>query len=90
MKQGGIRIHLCVEIPRKIEVALVAESLLPIATSIILIHAPCYGKEREWSIGQIKTCREKQHVVIDDMKEISDSFCGKAAAGGNNNSTRDT
>lgn len=90
MKQGCIRIHLCVEIPRKIEVALVAESLLPIATSIILIHAPCYGKERERSIGQIKTCREKQHVVIDDMKEISDSFCSKAAAGGNNNSTRDT
>ena len=49
-----------------------------------------YGKEREWSIGQIKTCRKKQHVKIDDMKEMSDLICGKAAVGGNYNSTRDT
>lgn len=48
-----------------------------------------YGKEREWSIGQIKTCRKKQHVKIDDMKEMSDLFCSKAAVGGNYNLTRD-
>lgn len=49
-----------------------------------------YGKEREWSIGQIKTCRKKQHVKIDDMKEMSDLFCSKAAVGGNYNLTRDS
>lgn len=48
-----------------------------------------YGKEREWSIGQIKTCRKKQHVKIDGKKEMSDLICGKAAVGGNYNSTRD-
>ena len=48
-----------------------------------------YGKEWEWSIGQIKTCRKKQHVEIDDMKEMPDLFSGKAAVGGNYNSTRD-
>ena len=37
-----------------------------------------------------KTCRKKQHVEIDDMKEMSDLICGKAAVGGNYNSTRDT
>ena len=36
-----------------------------------------------------KTCRKKQHVRIDDMKERSDLICGKAAVGGNYNSTRD-
>ena len=49
-----------------------------------------YGKEWEWSIGQIKTCRKKQHVKIDDIKEMSDLICGKAAVGGNYNLTRDT
>ena len=49
-----------------------------------------YGKEWEWSIGQIKTCRKKQHVEIDDIKEMSDLICGKAAVGGNYNSTRDS
>ena len=44
---------------------------------------------KEWSIGQIKTCRKKQHVRIDDMKEMPDLICGKAAVGGNYNSTRD-
>ena len=48
-----------------------------------------YGKDRKWSIGQKKTCRKKQHVRIDDMKEMSDLICGKAAVGGNYNSTRD-
>ena len=48
-----------------------------------------YGKEREWSIGQIKTCRKKQHVKIDGKKEMSELICGKAAVGGNYNSTRD-
>ncbi|MBS7341340.1 MAG: hypothetical protein KIH00_14030, partial [Lachnospiraceae bacterium] len=43
-----------------------------------------------WSIGQIKTCRKKQHVKIDDIKEMSDLICGKAAVGGNYNSTRDS
>ena len=35
-------------------------------------------------------CRKKQHVRVDDMKERSDLICGKAAVGGNYNSTRDT
>ena len=56
----------------------------------LLVTKRLYGKEWEWSIGQIKTCRKKQHVEIDDMKEMSDLFCGKAAVGGNYNSTRDT
>ena len=34
-------------------------------------------------------CRRKQHVKIDDIKEMSDLICGKAAVGGNYNSTRD-
>ena len=34
-------------------------------------------------------CRKKQHVRVDDMKERSDLICGKAAVGGNYNSTRD-
>ncbi|MBO5155512.1 MAG: hypothetical protein J6C00_14345, partial [Eubacterium sp.] len=46
-------------------------------------------KDRKWSIGQKKTCRKKQHVRIDDMKEMSDLIYGKAAVGGNYNSTRD-
>ena len=49
-----------------------------------------YGKEWEWSIGQIKTCRKKQHAEIDGKKEMSELICGKAAVGGNYNSTRDT
>ena len=48
-----------------------------------------YGKKWEWSIGQIKTCRKKQHVKIDDMKEMPDLICGKAAVDRNYNSTRD-
>ena len=55
----------------------------------LLVTKRLYGKEWEWSIGQIKTCRKKQHVKIDDMKETSDLFCSKAAVGGNYNSTRD-
>ena len=34
-------------------------------------------------------CRKKQHVRVDDMKERSDLICGKAAVGGNYNSTHD-
>ena len=34
-------------------------------------------------------CRKKQHVRVDDMKARSDLICGKAAVGGNYNSTRD-
>ena len=34
-------------------------------------------------------CRKKQHVRIDDMKEMSDLICGKAAVGGNYNSACD-
>ena len=56
----------------------------------LLVTKRLYGKEREWSIGQIKTCRKKQHVKIDNMKEMSDLICGKAAVGGNYNSTHDT
>ena len=56
----------------------------------LLVTKRLYGKEWEWSIGQIKTCRKKQHVKIDDIKEMSDLICGKAAVGGNYNSTRDT
>ena len=55
----------------------------------LLVTKRLYGKEWEWSIGQIKTCRKKQHVEIDNMKEMSDLICGKAAVGGNYNSTRD-
>ena len=55
----------------------------------LLVTKKLYGKEWEWSIGQIKTCRKKQHVKIDDIKEMSDLICGKAAVGGNYNSTRD-
>ena len=57
--------------------------------SFYLVTKRLYGKEREWSIGQIKTCRKKQHVKLDDMKEKPDLICGKAAVGGNYNSTRD-
>lgn len=39
---------------------------------------------------QIKTCRKKRHVRIDDMKEAPNEICGKIAAGGNYNLTRDT
>lgn len=49
-----------------------------------------YGKEREWSIEQIKTCRKKQHVKIGDRKEMPDLICDKTAVGGNYNSTHDT
>ena len=55
----------------------------------LLVTKRLYGKDREWSIGQIKTCRKKQHVKIDGITEMSDLICGKAAVGGNNNSTRD-
>lgn len=56
----------------------------------LLVTKRLYGKEWEWSIVQIKTCRKKQHVRIDDRKEMSDLICGKAAVGGNYNSTRDS
>ena len=55
----------------------------------LLVTKRLYGKEWEWSIGQIKTCRKKQHVKIDGKKEMSELICGKAAVGGNYNSTRD-
>ena len=38
---------------------------------------------------QIKTCRKKQHVRIDDIKELPNLICDIFAVGGNNNSTRD-
>ena len=50
----------------------------------LLVTKRLYGKEREWSIGK------KQHVKIDNMKEMSDLICGKAAVGGNYNSTHDS
>ena len=56
----------------------------------LLVTKRLYGKEWEWSIGQIKTCRKKQHVEIDEVKGMSDLTCGKDAVGGNYNSTRDT
>ena len=56
----------------------------------LLVTKRLYGKEGKWSRGQKKTCRKKQHVRIDDMKEMSDLICGKAAVGGNNNSTHDS
>lgn len=55
----------------------------------LLVTKRLYGKEREWSIGQIKTCRKKQHVKTDDIKEMPNLICGKATVGENNNSTRD-
>ena len=54
-----------------------------------MVTKELYGKEWEWSIGQIKTCRKKQHVKIGDRKEMPDLICGKAAVGGNYNSTHD-
>ena len=56
----------------------------------LLVTKELYGKEREWSRGQIKTCRKKQHVKIGDRKEMPDLICGKTAVGGNYNSTHDT
>ena len=47
-------------------------------------------KEKEWSIGQIKTCRKKQHVKIDYMKGKENLICGKVAVGRNYNLTRNT
>ena len=55
-----------------------------------LVTKRLYGKENEWSRGQIKTSRKTQHVKIDDMKEMPDLICGNAAVGGNYNSTRDS
>lgn len=40
-----------------------------------------------WMFGRM--CRKKQHVKIDDMKEMPDLICSKAAVGRNYNSTRD-
>ena len=56
----------------------------------LLVTKRLYGKDGKWSRGQIKTCRKKQHVRVDDMKARSDLICGKAAVGGNYNSTRDS
>ena len=56
----------------------------------LLVTKRLYGKDGKWSRGQIKMCRKKQHVRVDDMKERSDLICGKAAVGGNYNSTHDT
>ena len=39
---------------------------------------------------QIKTCRKKRHVRIDNMKEMPNLICSNAAVGGNFKSTRDT
>ena len=58
--------------------------------SFYLVTKRLYGKEWEWSIGQIKTCRKKQHVDIEDMKEMPDLICGKDAVGRNYNSTHDS
>ena len=55
----------------------------------LLVTKRLYGKDGKWSRGQIKMCRKKQHVRVDDMKERSDLICGKAAVGGNYNSTHD-
>ena len=38
---------------------------------------------------QIKTCRKKRHVRIDNMKEMPKLICSNAAVGGNFKSTRD-
>ena len=38
---------------------------------------------------QIKTCRKKRHVRIDNMKEMPNLICSNAAVGGNFKSTRD-
>ena len=55
----------------------------------LLVTKRLYGKDREWSFGQIKTSRKKQHVKIHDLKEMPDLICGKAAVGRNYNSTYD-
>ena len=56
----------------------------------LFVTKELYGKERERSRWQIKTCRKKQHVKIDDRKEMPDLICGKTAVGGNYNLTRDS
>ena len=39
---------------------------------------------------QIKTCRKKRHVRIDNMKEMPNLICSNVAVGGNFKSTRDS
>ena len=48
------------------------------------------GKQRTVNDEQIKTCRKKRHVRIDNMKEQSNLICGKFAVGRNYNLTRDS
>ena len=57
--------------------------------SLFLVTKRLYAKEPEWSRGQIKTCRKKQHVKIDGMIGVANLICGKSAVGGNYNSTHD-
>ena len=58
--------------------------------SLFLVTKKLYAKETEWSRGQIKTCRKKQHVKIDVKIGVANLMCGKSAVGGNYNSTHDT
>ena len=44
----------------------------------------------EWSIGQKKTCRKKQHVDIYRNKEMPILICGIVAVGEKDKSTRYT
>ena len=57
--------------------------------SLFLVTKKLYAKETEWSRGQIKTCRKKQHVKIDVKIGVANLMCGKSAVGGNYNSTHD-
>ena len=58
--------------------------------SLFLVTKRLYAKEPEWSRGQIKMCRKKQHVKIGGMIGVANLICGKSAVGGNYNSTHDT
>ena len=57
--------------------------------SLFLVTKRLYAKEPEWSRGQIKMCRKKQHVKIGGMIGVANLICGKSAVGGNYNSTHD-
>ena len=46
-------------------------------------------RQRKVKWKQMKTCRKKFHVKIDNMKELLDLICGKVVVGGNYNSTCD-
>ena len=47
----------------------------------------CKGKIENGQIDQIKTCREKWYVIVDDMKKMLNLICGRTTGCRNYNST---